>query len=73
MGDNSVNFLSNGWFRLWIFKKDIMLEIIKVLPDKPNSIFDHWVLGKVFGYSDEAIEEFLTSSKTGFMTLGTRR
>jgi len=52
-------FLSNDWSTLWIYEKNIMLEIIKALPDKPNSIFDHWVLGKAFGYSDEAIEEFL--------------
>ena len=68
-----IEFLSDDWFTLWIFKRDIMLEIIKALPDKPISIFDHWILVKAFGYSDEAIEEFLTSSKTGSVTLGTGR
>jgi hypothetical protein len=51
--------LSEGWTVLWIYKKDYMLEVIKMLPEKPKTIFDHWVLGKVFGYSDEAIEEFI--------------
>jgi hypothetical protein len=54
--------LAENWSILWIFRKDFMLEIIKALPDKPNSVFDHWVLGKAFGYTDEAIEEFLLNS-----------
>lgn len=52
--------LADGWISLWIFQKDFMLEIIKCLPEEPKTIFDHWVLGKVFGYSDEAITEFIT-------------
>ena len=67
-----TEFLSDGWSTLWIFKKDFMLEIIKALPDKPSSIFDHWVLGKAFGYSDEAIEQFLTKSETRMTTTGAR-
>lgn len=54
-----IEFLSVNWSSLWIYKKDFMLEIIKALPDNPNCVYDHWVLGKAFGYSDEAIEEFL--------------
>lgn len=52
-------FLSEGWISLWIYKKDYILEVIKSLPEEPKTIYDHWVLGKVFGYSDEAIEEFI--------------
>jgi len=52
-------FLADGWISLWIYKKDFMMEIIKKLPEKPNTVHDHWVLGKVFGYSDEAITEFI--------------
>lgn len=52
-------FLENDWVELWIYKKDFMLDIIKSLPEKPNTIYDHWILGKVFGYSDEAIEEYI--------------
>lgn len=51
--------LDKQWVSLWIYKKDFMLEIIKCLPEKPKTIFDHWVLGKAFGFSDEAIEEFI--------------
>lgn len=51
--------LSDGWTSLWIYKDDYMFEVIKSLPEKPKTIFDHWVLGKAFGYSDEAIKEFL--------------
>ena len=69
-----IEFLSDGWFTLWIYKKDIMLEIIKALPNKPISVFDHWALGKAFGYSDEAIEEFvLNFSKESITTTRTRR
>jgi len=52
-------FLADGWISLWIYKKNFMLEIIKSLPEKPNTVYDHWVIGKVFGYSDEVITEFI--------------
>lgn len=51
--------LSEGWRTLWIYKHDYMIDVIKSLPEKPKTVFDHWVLGKVFGYSDEAIAEFI--------------
>ncbi|PYG88466.1 hypothetical protein LY28_01315 [Ruminiclostridium sufflavum DSM 19573] len=51
--------LSEEWSSIWIYDKDFMLEIINCLPEKPNTIFEHWVLGKVFGFSDEAIEKFI--------------
>ncbi|WP_024833810.1 hypothetical protein [Ruminiclostridium josui] len=53
--------LSKEWSSLWIYKKDFMFEVINCLPEKPKTVYDHWVLGKVFGYSDEAIEEFIRS------------
>ena len=53
--------LAEGWTILWIYKKDFMLEVIKCLPEKPKTVYDHWVLGKAFGYSDEAIEEYVRS------------
>jgi len=46
---------------LWIYKDSYMLEIIQNLPYKPETVFDHWVLGKIFGYSDEAIGKCLRS------------
>lgn len=51
----------DGWVSLWIYKDKFMLEVIKSLPEKPKTIFEHWVLGKAFGYSDEAIREFLST------------
>jgi len=69
----SLEFLSDDWSKLWIYKKQFMIEIIKALPDRHKSVFDHWVLSKAFGYSDEAIEEFLTSSKVCLFTTGAGR
>lgn len=54
-----IENLSPGWKTIWIYKDDYMLEIIKLLPEEPKTVFDHWVLGKAFGYSDEAIRNFL--------------
>lgn len=60
---NKLNFLveelSEGWKTLWIYKDKYIQEIIKKMPEKPKTIYDHWVLGKIFGYSDEAIKSFL--------------
>lgn len=58
-----TKFLCKGWTEVWIYKKKFMLEVIKNLPDKPKTVFDHWLLGKAFGYSDEAIEEFIEKQK----------
>lgn len=54
-----IEKLAPGWKTIWIYKEDYMIEIIKSLPEEPKTIFDHWVLGKAFGYSDEAIRNFL--------------
>lgn len=44
---------------IWIYKEKYMLEIIKNLPEQPKTVFDHWILGKAFGYSDESIKKFI--------------
>lgn len=54
-----VEELSEGWKTIWIYKDEYMLEVIKKLPEQPKTIFEHWILGKAFGYSDEAIKNFL--------------
>lgn len=54
-----VEELSHGWKTVWIYKDEYMLEVIKKLPEQPKTIFDHWTLGKAFGYSDEAIKNFV--------------
>ena len=50
-----------NWTTFWIYKKKFMLDVIKNLPDHPETIFKQWALGKAFGYSDEAIEEYIKS------------
>lgn len=54
-----IEELYEGWKTLWIYKESFILEIIKKMPEEPKNVYDHWVLGKLFGYSDEAIKEFL--------------
>lgn len=51
--------LSEGWVTLWIYKYPHILEVIKSLRRSPQSTFDHWVQGKLFGYDEAAIAEFL--------------
>ena len=51
--------LAEEWTTLWIYKDSHILKIIQNLPYKPETVFDHWVLGKIFGYSDEAIRQYL--------------
>jgi len=68
-----MDFLYKDWTTVWIYKKPFMKEIINNLPEQPKTIFDHWVLGKVFGYSDEAIEEYLSSGKGSSVTFSARR
>lgn len=51
--------LCEGWEVVYIYKDPLMKHIIKELPEEPATLFDHWVLGKAFGYSDSSIMEFL--------------
>ena len=53
--------LTEEWTTIWIYKDSHMLEVIQSLPQKTETVFDHWVLGKMFGYSDEAIRQYLES------------
>lgn len=48
-----------SYVQVWIYKKPIMLDVIKKMPKRPKTIYDHWILGKIFGFSDEKIEEFI--------------
>ena len=54
-----IKKLADGWCELWMYDNPIMKEIIECTPDKPASNYDHWILGKLFGYSDEKIFEFM--------------
>ncbi|GMA52052.1 hypothetical protein GCM10025857_34090 [Alicyclobacillus contaminans] len=54
-----VETLSEGWVTFWVYKYEHILEVIKSMPQAPKTAFDHWVLGKLFGYEEAAIAEFL--------------
>jgi len=54
---------SENWYELWVYKYPHTLEIIKSLQQVSSDILKHWILGKLFGYSEEAIREFLTSER----------
>ncbi|GAB6100414.1 hypothetical protein JCM16358_22930 [Halanaerocella petrolearia] len=53
--------LYEGWQTLWIYKYPHILEVIKTLQQTPDSKFDHWILGKLFGYDEHSIHEFITT------------
>ncbi len=50
---------SKGWKVLWIYKYPHIEKIIKSSQQAPKTVFEHWVLGKLFGYSEEAIANFI--------------
>ena len=52
-------YLADDWTTFWIYKDSLMLQVIINLPHEPKTVYDHWVLGKVFGYSDRAIWEYI--------------
>lgn len=54
-------YLYDGWMTIYIYKHNYMLEIIKSSPDEPKTAYEHWILGKMFGYSDEEIGKFIES------------
>ena len=54
-----IEQLADGWLTLWIYKLPHILEIIKSMPQAPKTTYEHWVLGKLFGYSEEAIRDFI--------------
>ena len=50
-----------NWIEIWIFKRDEMRFIIDYLPDEPTTEYEHFVLGCAFGYSIDAICDFIGS------------
>lgn len=54
-----VEDLGEGWKTLWIYKHEHILSVIKKLPQVPETTFDHWVLGKLFGYDESSIQQFI--------------
>jgi hypothetical protein len=51
--------LNDDWYSLWIYKHEFLLDVIKSVPDEPKTVYDHWVLGKLFGYDESSIGEFI--------------
>jgi hypothetical protein len=58
-----VEPLTDGWFSLWIYRYPHVLEVIKSVPQAPKTVLDHWMLGKLFGYEESAIHEFLAKNQ----------
>ncbi|MNW38870.1 hypothetical protein D3C74_159480 [compost metagenome] len=54
-----IEKLSDGWLTFWVYRYPHILEIIKNSPQAPNTVYDHWILGKLFGYEEAAIQEFI--------------
>lgn len=54
------------WKTIFIYKHEYMIDIIKKLPEYPQTPYEHWIIGKACGYSDEAIGEFIRGDKALF-------
>lgn len=54
-----VEGLSEGWVTFWVYRYPHILEAIKNTPQAPKTAYDHWILGKLFGYEEAAIQEFI--------------
>jgi hypothetical protein len=59
-----TEWLYEGWVTFWVYKYDHILEVIQSTPQVPSTSFDHWVLGKLYGYDEVAIEEFVSSKNS---------
>lgn len=47
------------WTEIWIYKYVHIGKVISTIPRKPKTITEHWLLGKLFGYSEQAIHDFI--------------
>jgi hypothetical protein len=59
---NYTETLSDGWITFWIYKYPHILEVIKSTPQAPKTIYDHWILGKLYGYEEVAIQSFISEN-----------
>lgn len=53
-----VNYYEN-WYEFWIYRYPHILDVIKAVPNAPRTVYDHWVFGKLFGYDEASIGEFV--------------
>ncbi|AWP28797.1 hypothetical protein [Paenibacillus sp. Cedars] len=54
--------LSEGWISFWVYQYPHILEVIKNAPQAPKTAYDHWLLGKLFGYDERTIQEVIKTS-----------
>lgn len=57
-----IEELALGWATVWVYKYPHILNVIEATRQAPKTAYDHWVLGKLFGYSEEAIRDFVGAS-----------
>lgn len=55
--------LATGWTEFWLYRHPHLSRVIDCMPRKPATAYEHWVLGKLFGYSEEAIADFLNAQE----------
>jgi hypothetical protein len=51
--------LAEGWTTVWVFREAHVGFVIQQTAKQPATAFEHWVLGKLFGYSEDAIADYL--------------
>lgn len=52
--------LGEEWRKLWIYQYEYIQQIIIALPQTPETVFDHWALGKLFGYDELSIAKYIS-------------
>lgn len=56
-----IEILADEWVTFWVYQHPHILNVIKTIPQVPKSEYEHWVLGKLFGYDDSSIADFLSN------------
>jgi len=57
-------YLSDGWKSFWIYIRDEISEIIETLPEKPETKADYYLIGSLFGYSNNTICNSISTQHT---------
>ncbi len=56
------NDLSEEWLTLWVYIRDELMDVVDCLPEKPESAADHYLFGALFGYSNDAICDYISTT-----------
>jgi hypothetical protein len=56
---SKTNKIDGEWVEFWIFKRMEIEKIIELIPEEPKTPLDHYLLGALFGYSNDAICDFI--------------